>query len=82
MYPIFPILPRNCSADYRVPGTDFVLEKDSFVLISNFGIQRDPEYFPDPLRFDPERFSINNKSKIPSVATLSFGEGPRICVGK
>lgn len=65
-----------------MPGTDFVLEKNTFVLVSNYGLQRDPEYYPDPLKFDPERFYPENKGTRPFVANLPFGEGPRICIGR
>nr|QYA71977.1 cytochrome P450 [Anoplophora glabripennis] len=82
LYPVFPILPRVCVKDYEVPGTDFTIKKDTMVMVSNMGIQRDPEYYPDPNRFDPERFSNENKAKRPFVSYVPFGEGPRICVGK
>lgn len=82
LYPVFPILPRVCVKDYQVPGTDFTIEKNTFVMVSNMGIQRDPHYYPDPEKFDPERFSNENKAKRPLVSHVPFGEGPRICVGK
>nr|QYA71966.1 cytochrome P450 [Anoplophora glabripennis] len=82
LYPVFPILPRVALNDYKVPGTDFTIEKNTLVLVSNMGIQRDPEYYPNPDQFDPERFSVENKSNRPFVAHIPFGEGPRICVGK
>ncbi|KAJ8967190.1 hypothetical protein NQ314_003019 [Rhamnusium bicolor] len=82
LYPVFPILPRVCVNDYNVPGTNFTIEKNTFVLVSNMGIQRDPEYFPNPDKFDPNQFSSENKSKRPFIAHLPFGEGSRICVGK
>lgn len=82
LYPVFPILPRVAINDYKVPETDFTIEKNTLVLVSNMGIQRDPEYYPNPDQFDPERFSVENKSNRPFVAHIPFGEGPRICVGK
>ncbi|CAG9859827.1 unnamed protein product [Phyllotreta striolata] len=82
MYPIFPIVARECKQDYPIPGTDFTLEKGTFVMVTNMGIQRDPEYYPDPLQFDPERWTYENSLGRPFVANLPFGEGPRICVGK
>lgn len=81
-YPIFPVLPRICKEDYAVPGTDFILPKNSYVMVSNFGIHRDPEYYPNPLIFDPERFTKENKAKRPFISNMPFGEGPRICIGK
>lgn len=68
--------------DYKLPGTDVTLEKNSFVLISNLGIHYDPEIYPDPMKFDPDRFTTENKGKRSHCAYLPFGEGPRICVGK
>lgn len=59
-----------------------MMDKNTFIIISNFGIQRDPEYYPDPMKFDPERFTKENKACRPSVTHLPFGEGPRICLGE
>lgn len=58
-----------------------MIEKDTLVLISAIGIHRDPEYYPDPLRFEPDRFSPENVSKRHQYSHIPFGEGPRICIG-
>lgn len=42
----------------------------------------DPNYFPDPEKFDPDRFSPENKGNIVSGTYLPFGQGPRVCLGK
>ncbi|XP_076257258.1 cytochrome P450 6a2-like isoform X1 [Rhynchophorus ferrugineus] len=81
-YPIFPVLPRAATADYQVPGTDVIIEKNSFVLVTNLGVHYDPEYYPDPMKFDPDRFTAENKAKRPYCSYIPFGEGPRICIGK
>lgn len=70
-----------CNKDYKVPGTDFTIEAGTYCLIPIQGIQHDPDYFPEPDKFDPERFSEENKAKRPSMTFLSFGDGPRICIG-
>jgi cytochrome P450 family 9 len=41
----------------------------------------DPKYFPNPEKFDPYRFSDENKGNIQSGTFLPFGIGPRICLG-
>ncbi|GLH01137.1 Cytochrome P450 6k1 [Gryllus bimaculatus] len=81
MYPVLPFLDRSCTKDYQVQGTDLVIEKGTVIFTSLYGIQRDPELYPNPDCFDPERFSEANKHSIPSGAYMPFGEGPRMCIG-
>lgn len=50
-------------------------------MISTYGLGRDPEYFPDPEKFDPDRFSVENKALRHQYVHLTFGEGPRNCIG-
>nr|CAD7463026.1 unnamed protein product [Timema tahoe] len=45
------------------------------------GLHRDPELFPEPDRFDPERFSEENKSSIKPFTYMPFGIGQRSCIG-
>jgi cytochrome P450 family 6 len=56
-----------------------VLDKGTPVLISTLGLQQNPEYFPHPLKFDPERFS-EDKPLTP-FSFQPFGKGPRSCIG-
>jgi cytochrome P450 len=54
----------------------------SKLLISPYVLQRDPAYYPDPERFDPERFSPAGRQGRPRYAYIPFGGGPRVCIGQ
>lgn len=47
-----------------------------------FKNERLAEFWPDPLRFDPERFSCANNRKRHSFSWFPFSAGPRVCIGK
>ncbi|TDG51975.1 hypothetical protein AWZ03_001645 [Drosophila navojoa] len=78
-YPALPILNRMCNQDYPLPNSNLVLKKGTEVLISLLGMQRDEEYFPDPLRYQPERFTEEHRNYTPA-AYMPFGVGPRQCI--
>ncbi|HEY0700304.1 MAG TPA: cytochrome P450, partial [Micromonospora sp.] len=60
---------------YHIPaGTNLYV---NFLLL-----QRNPTFWPDPERFDPDRFLPENVARRPRNAYLPFGSGPRICIGK
>lgn len=81
-HPPIPTFPRRCNKAYQVPGTKLVLEPGTLVEIPVQAIHRDPEYYPEPEKFDPERFSPENRAKRPQYTFLTFGDGPRYCIGK
>ncbi|KAI4459293.1 cytochrome p450 [Holotrichia oblita] len=80
-YPPVPILNRVCSSDYKIPNTDIILPTGTKVFISSLGIHRNEEYYPDPMKFDPERFTDENKASRSNYTWMPFAEGPRICIG-
>ncbi|KAJ3651615.1 hypothetical protein Zmor_017644 [Zophobas morio] len=80
-YPPVPILSRECVRDYRIPGEDMVIEKGTRILVPVLGIHYDEEYYPNPEKFDPERFDEENSKNRQQYSYIPFGEGPRICIG-
>jgi len=80
-YPPLTFLSRDCNKDYKIPKTDLVVEKGVQVVVPVLGLHKDPEYFPDPETFDPERFSEEAKNRRPKYVYLPFGVGPRVCIG-
>jgi cytochrome P450 len=54
----------------------------SKILLSPYVVHRDAAYYPDPLRFDPERFSEEGRRGRPKYAYFPFGGGPRVCIGQ
>uniref|UniRef100_A0A1B6L6W5 Cytochrome P450 n=1 Tax=Graphocephala atropunctata TaxID=36148 RepID=A0A1B6L6W5_9HEMI len=80
-YPVGTVLLRECTQTYQVPDSSLVIEKGTRILVPVFSLHHDPQYFPDPEKFDPERFSLENKPKIVQGTYLPFGDGPRICIG-
>jgi cytochrome P450 len=60
---------------YRIPpGAHF--------FMSQYMISRTPEFYPAPLRFDPERFTPEAKAARPRFAYFPFGAGSRQCIGE
>jgi cytochrome P450 len=60
---------------------DYALEANQGVLISPYVLHHDPASWPDPERFDPDRFAPESGSDRHPYAFLPFGGGPRLCIG-
>ncbi|CAH0564136.1 unnamed protein product [Brassicogethes aeneus] len=85
-WPNAPQTDRLCIKQYTIEPASpdekpITLEKGEPVWIPIYALHRDPKYFPNPEKFDPERFSEENKSKIVPYTYLPFGAGPRNCIG-
>ncbi|XP_017468838.1 PREDICTED: probable cytochrome P450 6d4 [Rhagoletis zephyria] len=77
-YPL-PFLNRECTQDYTIPGTSHVIEKGIPIVIPLLGIHRDPQYFPNPMTYDPDRF-LPGSPNYNANAYMPFGAGPRQCI--
>lgn len=85
-YPPNPLLDRLCVKEYNFPkatadSKEYTVKPKNAIWIPIYGLHHDPKYFPNPEKFDPERFSDENKDKIHPYAYLPFGLGPRKCIG-
>jgi len=58
------------------------LRRGDTVYLSQFIVHRQPRHFPDPTRFDPERFAAERLATGPMPAYFPFGAGPRGCIGE
>ncbi|XP_037954921.1 cytochrome P450 9c1-like [Teleopsis dalmanni] len=78
------ILDRVCGNDYKLTDEEgnliVEIKKKEMIAIPIAALHRDPEYFPEPGKFLPERFSDENKSNIKNLSYLPFGIGPRSCI--
>nr|AAP80766.1 cytochrome P450 [Spodoptera litura] len=87
LWPTAGALDRICTKDYNMgkpnlkAEKDYIIRKGTGMWIPVFTIHRDPDYFPNPLKFDPERFSEENRHTINPLAYMPFGVGPRNCIG-
>jgi cytochrome P450 len=76
--PAFTVI-REVTTPFTLGGYDFT--PGSVIIVNIYGIHRDARFFPDPDRFDPERFAPENEKRLPKYVYLPFGGGPRICIG-
>uniref|UniRef100_A0A182LTA8 Cytochrome P450 n=1 Tax=Anopheles culicifacies TaxID=139723 RepID=A0A182LTA8_9DIPT len=84
--PVFT-LPRICTKDFELPPQfpndtkRVTLQAGTSVVIPVYAIHYDPDIYPAPYDFDPDRFTEENRKSRPRHAFLGFGEGPRLCLG-
>lgn len=79
LYPPAYVIGRQ--VDESVDIGDYHIKKGEMILISQYVMQRKPEYFEEPNEFRPERFENNFIKSIPAYAYFPFGGGPRVCIG-
>lgn len=59
---------------------EYTAEPNSLIWLPIYALHHDPLYFPNPEKFDPERFNYENKDKINPYAYIPFGVSPRKCI--
>ncbi|XP_075144766.1 uncharacterized protein LOC142219885 [Haematobia irritans] len=83
-WPVALAADRTCNKDYEYiseeTGEHIEIKKGDYIRFSMAGLHWDPKYYENPEKFDPERFSLDQKSNIDSATYLPFGLGPRNCI--
>jgi cytochrome P450 len=81
LYPPVWVIGRRALAPFRLG--EYELPADTNVLISQLIMHKDARYFPEPQRFDPDRWSASDPrgASLPRFAYFPFGGGPRVCIG-
>jgi len=80
LFPPAPLMARKVKDDTQIGGV--VVPKGSIVVVNAMAVQRNPENYPDPLRFDPTRFSPEASEGRHPYAFIPFSSGLRNCPGQ
>ena len=80
LYPPTWRLVRRALTDF--PVGEHTIPAGSLVVVCQYAMHRDPRFFPDPERFDPDRFMPEARTARPQFAYFPFGGGPRRCLGE
>ncbi|XP_017777370.1 PREDICTED: cytochrome P450 9e2-like [Nicrophorus vespilloides] len=85
-WPPVPVVNRRCTVPFvlkaeRPEEKDLHVTKENGIIVPTIAMHYDEKYYPNAHKFDPERFSEENKEKINPYTYLPFGSGPRNCIG-
>jgi cytochrome P450 len=78
LFPPAWIIGRLALEDVEIGG--YTIPRGGIAIVSQYVMHRDPRFWPDPERFDPQRFA--DESARPKFAYFPFGGGSRICIGE
>jgi cytochrome P450 len=80
LYPPAWTMGRRALEDYKVDK--YVIPSGSIILMSPYVMHHDSRYYPDPFKFDPERWTPEMRAARPKFSYFPFGGGPRVCIGE
>lgn len=72
-YPPAYIITRNSTKDFKIPDTEMIIPANTDINISVLSVHRDPEFYPNPEKFDPERFTPENVKNRKPFTFIPFG---------
>lgn len=83
LYPPAWLITRRAIADDPIATSDgeHTIAAGSLLILSPYIVHRHPDFWPNPLGFDPDRFAPDAAGKRPRFAYIPFGGGPRLCIG-
>ena len=79
LYPPAYAVGRECIEKDEILGQ--TIPAKSVFLLSIYALHQDPQYYPNPQKFDPDRFAPELVKQRPKLAYMPFGAGPRMCIG-
>ncbi|XP_033314840.1 cytochrome P450 6a2-like [Bombus vancouverensis nearcticus] len=80
-YPAGPLILRKSVSSYTFNNTKVSIPEKTFVWIPLYAIHHNPDIYPNPDAFIPERFNDDAVASRDSMHYLPFGDGPRNCIG-
>lgn len=80
LYPPAWIVGRQALENHTIGG--YPIPAGATVLVSQWIMHHDARYFPDPMRFDPERWTPAAQAARPKFSFFPFGGGSRVCIGE
>ncbi|MFJ7126132.1 cytochrome P450 [Streptomyces sp. NPDC098101] len=80
LFPAAPVVGRRAVAATEIGGVAVPAGAD--VVVAPWVTHRHPDYWEDPERFDPDRFTPEAEAARPRYAWFPFGGGPRACIGQ
>jgi len=80
LYPPAWAIGRRAREDYSIGG--YAIPAKSILLMSPWVVHRDPRWWPEPERFNPDRWHPDEAAKRPKFAYFPFGGGARVCIGE
>ncbi len=79
LYPAAYVIGREAVTDCAIGG--YHVPRGTTLLMSQWVVQRDPQFYAEPERFRPERWGEDAIKALPKFAYFPFGGGPRLCIG-
>jgi cytochrome P450 len=81
VFAIIPMITRYCPEEVHIKEAKIVIPAGSNILVPMFLINRDPDIWEDPQKFDPDRFDENSNFTSAKNGFFPFGYGTRTCIG-